>query len=74
MKEKRSGATAVLFENQIVVNGGKTEYNGTDSMEITNINRPEQWFDFPAKLPFKCRGHRCVVLQKSSPCYRRIYQ
>lgn len=62
MREHRSGATAVDFENQIIVSGGKTGGNGTDSMEIMNMNYDtKQWVDFPAKFPFKCRGHRCVV-------------
>ena len=62
MREPRSAATAVIFENQIIVSGGKTGHNGTDTMEVMNMNRkPERWLDFPAKLPFKCRGHKCVV-------------
>ena len=36
--------------------------NRTDTMEVMNMNhKSERWLDFPAKLPFKCRGHRCVV-------------
>ena len=63
MKENRSGAAAVVFENKILVCGGRTlAGHGTDSIEVMDMNqRPEQWLDFPAKLPLKCRGHKCVV-------------
>ena len=63
MKENRSGAAAVVFENKILVCGGKTSAgNGTDSIEVMDMNqKPEHWLDFPAKLPLKCRGHQCVV-------------
>ena len=63
MKENRFGAAAVVFENKILVCGGKTSAgNGTDSIEVMDMNqKPEQWLDFPAKLPLKCRGHKCVV-------------
>ena len=63
LKVKRSGAAAVVFENKILVCGGKTSAgNGTDSIEVLDMNqKPEQWLDFPAKLPLKCRGHQCVV-------------
>ena len=62
-KEKRFGAAAVVFENAILVCGGKTLAGSeTDSVEVMDMNqKPEQWLDFPAKLPFKCRGHQCVV-------------
>ena len=62
-KEKRFGAAAVVFENAILVCGGKTLAGSeTDSVEVMDMNqKPEQWLDFPAKLPLKCRGHQCVV-------------
>ena len=63
LKEKRFGAAAVVFENTILVCGGKTSAgNGTHSIEVMDMNqKPEQWLDFPAKLSLKCRGHKCVV-------------
>ena len=62
LKESRVGATAVVFDNQILISGGGTRTGITDSMEIMDTNeKPERWVEFPAKLPLKCHGHKCVV-------------
>ena len=63
MKESRVGAAVVMFDNKILVCGGGTARGIlTDGIEVMNMSeKPEQWLDFPSKLPLKCAGHKCVV-------------
>ena len=58
-----TAATNENFDNKILVCGGATaDENATDGIEVMNMSeKPEQWLDFPAKLPLKCGGHKCVV-------------
>ena len=65
MKEPRLEATSFVYENQIIVAGGRTEDDlGTDSMEMLRTDQePLQWSTFPAKLPAQFSAHKTVVYQ-----------
>ena len=64
MKQPRSAATSFLYENQVIVSGGYSGSSLFDSMEGMNVNEESQgWFNFPAKLPFKCSTHASVIYE-----------
>ena len=70
MKERRSEASSFVYKNQIFVAGGCTGSTGssgrTDTMEVLKIDeQPLKWTESPAKLPFKCNGHKTVVYQNN---------
>ncbi|XP_028392566.1 uncharacterized protein LOC114517116 [Dendronephthya gigantea] len=65
LKIGRHLSAAVLFENQILVCGGCTRHvlkDTTDTIEVLDLkgNAPE-WKKFPANMPIKVAGHKCVV-------------
>ena len=62
MKENRSEACSVMSENQMIVTGGWTDCDGTDSMEKIDVqDEAGKWKDFPAKLPVKSQAHKAVT-------------
>ena len=68
MKEYRSGASSVVYNNQVVVTGGFGNNGCTKSMErlSTSAVKGDQsitWEKFTAELPGRLRGH-CGVVYK----------
>ena len=60
MKEQRSQACSVIYENQMIVTGGGTD-DGTYSMEKIDVqDEAGKWKDFAAKLPVKSYAHKAV--------------
>ncbi len=68
MRECRSGASSVVYNNQVVVTGGYGNNSSTKSMErlSTNAVQGDQsitWEKLTAKLPRRLHGH-CSVVNK----------
>ena len=65
LKTARAFHAAVVFENQILVCGGSTnfdDFNSIDSIEVLDLNdNPSTWHEFAVNLPVKVVGHKCVV-------------
>ena len=65
LKTARELHAAVVFENQILVCGGSTNFkplNPTDSLEVLDLNdNPRIWREFAVNLPVKVAGHKCFV-------------
>ena len=62
MTQPRQQSSSFAYRNEIIVSGGKIGDSSTDKMERVNPSeQPNQWLDFPAKLPFKCHGHTSNV-------------
>ena len=61
MRHRRASATAVCYQNQIIVTGGRNQRGVTNSIERMLFNQTPEWLDFPAELPCKSCGHKCVV-------------
>ena len=65
MRECRTNASSVVYNNQIVVSGGFSKTGGTKSMEaLPNADQLTQsvtWNGFPAVLPDRTHGHSSVV-------------
>ena len=66
LRENRSGASAVVHNNQIFVSGGSTSITHTKSivklsMNAVHVDQSIPWENFPAELPGKLVGHRSVV-------------
>ena len=64
MPESRGSAASVLYGNDVLVNGGRSntcvfETIGTLSL----VNKPLTWIPFPVKLPLKCCGHKVAVIK-----------
>ena len=66
LREFRSEASSVVYDNQVFVVGGFGSIRGTKSIEKLSLNAAQTdesitWVKSPAKLPFKLWGHRTVV-------------
>ena len=63
--QPRSGSSAVVFENKILVTGGRIKKDAcTDSIEAIHFDRkPMQWCNFPGKLPYPSSTHSCIGYQ-----------
>ena len=66
LKYSRSGASSVIYKNQVLVTGGFISGRGSKSMEKISLNavqvaRPLVWENFPAELPSPLHGHSNVV-------------
>ena len=66
MNESRAGASAVVYNNQMIVSGGMdNEENITNSIEalanVDEVSRLSTWENIPAKLPCKLLRHQTVV-------------
>ena len=66
LNNRRSRASTVIYENQVLVCGGYIFSGGNKSMEKISLNEfqvshPVAWEDFPAELPSPLHGHCCVV-------------
>ena len=66
MNESRAGASAVVYNNQMIVSGGMdNEENITNSIEalanVDEVSRLSAWENIPAKLPCKLLRHQTVV-------------
>ncbi|CAB4022416.1 RING finger 151-like [Paramuricea clavata] len=66
MNEGRAGASAVVYNNQMIVSGGcDIEANITNSIEalanVDEVSRLSMWENIPAKLPCKLGEHQTVV-------------
>ena len=61
MKENRSEASSVVYNNQIVVTGGANKYMEKLSLNAVQVDQSIQWGNVLAKLPRRLSGHRSVV-------------
>ena len=66
MRENRSGASAVVHNNQIFVSGGFTSITHTKSivklsMNAVHVDQSIPWENFPAELLLMLAGHCSVV-------------
>ena len=63
MKEVRSGASSVVYENKVIVTGGRSAYNGdSDTMEVLKLDdKAEEWLSVPPRLPYKICAYKCLV-------------
>jgi N-acetylneuraminic acid mutarotase len=66
MNESRVGASAVVYNNQMIFSGGMdNEENITNSIEalanVDEVSRLSTWENIPAKLPCKLLRHQTVV-------------
>ena len=61
MKECRSEASSVVYNNQIVVTGGANKSMETLSLNAVQVDQPTLWENVVAELPGRLSGHRCVV-------------
>ena len=62
MKERRSGASSVVYNNHFIVNGGKNK-TSTEKLVLNAIQGGQSitWENIPAVLPAPLHGHRCVI-------------
>ncbi|XP_028415275.1 kelch domain-containing protein 8A-like [Dendronephthya gigantea] len=64
MNTPRSFMSSVFVGNEIVVSGGDTGLEVTDTIETLNFDEtPPQWITSSAKLPVPLSGHQTVVYQ-----------
>ena len=64
MNTPRSFAASVVVDNKIIVSGGDTGADLTDTIEILNLDEtPLQWITSAAKLEVPLSAHRTVVYQ-----------
>ena len=66
MKEKRSSASSVVYNDQVLVLGGSGKNGAMESIEKLSLNpvhvdSSTTWKKFDTKLPGKLRGHCSVV-------------
>ena len=61
MKENRSEASSVVYNNQIVVTGGANKSMEKLSLNAVQVDQSIQWENVLAKLPRRLSGHRSVV-------------
>ena len=65
MKEVRSGASSVVYENKVIVIGGRSAYNeDSDTMEMEALkldDKAEEWLGVLPRLPGKISTHKCLV-------------
>ena len=61
MKENRSEASSVVYNNQIVVTGGGNKSMEKLSLNAVQVDQSIQWENVLAKLPRRLSGHRSVV-------------
>ena len=61
MKENRSEASSVVYNNQIVVTGGANKSMEKLSLNAVQVDQSIQWENVLAKLPRRLLGHRSVV-------------
>jgi N-acetylneuraminic acid mutarotase len=66
MQQKRSAATAHLYNGRVMVTGGFCNLQEqTGSIEYVRINRASAYISvsvFPSQLPFECSGHKTTIL------------
>jgi hypothetical protein len=63
MQESHGSAASVLYGNDVIVSGGRSIKGFSDTIErLSLVCRPLKWIPFPVKLPFKCCGHKVVVI------------
>ena len=63
MQESRGSASSVLYGNDVIVCGGRSNEDVHDTIErLPLLNKPLTWVPFPVKLPLKCCGHKVVVI------------
>ena len=65
MNECRNGASAVLYQDRMIVTGGKSgSFQFLDSVEEVNLTQQDaHWVESQFKLPVPSRGHTCLVYQ-----------
>ena len=63
MNTARSFMSSVLVGNDIVVSGGDTGPEITDTIETLNLENPQQWIRSLARLPVPLSGHQTVAYQ-----------
>ena len=66
LKNSRSGASSVMYNNLVLVTGGYVLLGGSKSMQKISlsevqVSHPVAWESFPAELPSPLHGHCCVV-------------
>ncbi len=63
MQESRGSAASVLYGNDVIVCGGRSNEDINDTIErLSLLNKPLRWIPFLVKLSFKCCGHKVVVI------------
>ena len=63
MEELRGSAASVLYGNDVIVSGGRSNEGCSDTLErLSLVNKPFKWVPFPVQLPLKCCGHNGVVI------------
>ena len=67
MKQRRTGASSFVYQQQMFVAGGSSSGSGfrsLDNLERLNIDKkPAEWSNSVAKLPVKLYAHTSVVYQ-----------
>ena len=67
MPNQRWGATSFVYNNQVVIAGGRCHWNYVDDMIRMNVDpHPDlstHWSDCPMKLPAKLKYHSSVLYQ-----------
>ena len=63
MQESRGSAASVLYGNDVLVSGGKSNEGISDALErLSLVSKPLASIPFPVKLPFQCCGHKVAVI------------
>ena len=64
MKESRGSAMSILYGNDVIVTGGRSNACVSETMAMLSlVNKPLTWVPFPVKLPIKCCGHKGSVIK-----------
>ncbi|CAB3982419.1 kelch 40 [Paramuricea clavata] len=64
MQESRGSAASVLYGNDVIISGGRSNEGCSDTIErLSLVCKPFKWIPFPAvKLPMKICGHKVVLI------------
>ena len=61
MSTCRSRASAVTYQGEVIISGGRDGKKSRDTMETSSCDASVEWKISPVKLPQLCRGHAAVM-------------
>ena len=62
MQESRGSAASVLYGNDVIVTGGRSDGISDTIERLSLVLKPLTWISFPVKLPLNLCGHKTVVI------------
>ena len=62
MQESRGSAASVLYGNDVIVTGGRSDGISDTIERLSLVLKPLTWIPFPVKLPLNLCGHKAVVI------------